>query len=137
MLYARHSAITRTGWTTNNGPSMEHWSSSLVRSRYEGFIAHFDDGRFIDPFNAMLRAPQLTARLGSWTRASVGAEVPDDMRQVVILTIAAHGRADYEIYAHSRTARVAGMCRCNRCDPRQLSDIDDPRSAYIRATTTN
>ncbi|MDQ2814467.1 MAG: alcohol dehydrogenase catalytic domain-containing protein [Actinomycetota bacterium] len=78
-------------------------------SRHDGFIAQLDDGRFIGPFNAMLRAPHVTAGFGAWVRAIAQAGLPDDVRQVVILTVAAAWRADYEIYAHTAAARVAGI----------------------------
>jgi len=78
-------------------------------SRHDGFIAQLDDGRFIGPFNAMLRTPPLTAGFGAWVGAITQAGIADDVRQVVILTVAAAWRADYEIYAHTAAARVAGI----------------------------
>lgn len=78
-------------------------------SRRDGFLAQLEDGRFIGPFNAMLRAPQLTAGFGAWVRAITQAGLPADVRQVAILTVAAQWRAEYEIYAHTAAARVAGI----------------------------
>lgn len=37
-------------------------------SKREGYVSQLGDGRFIGPFNAMLRVPQLTAGFGSWVR---------------------------------------------------------------------
>ena len=78
-------------------------------AQHGGFVAQLDDGRFIGPFNAMLRVPDLTAGFGAWARAIAREGIPDDVRQVVILTVGAAWRAEYEIYAHTAAARKAGI----------------------------
>lgn len=78
-------------------------------SKHEGYVSQLRDGRFIGPFNAMLRVPQLTAGFGSWVREIGRLAVSDEVRQVIILTVGARWRAEYAIYAHIAGARVAGV----------------------------
>jgi 4-carboxymuconolactone decarboxylase len=74
-----------------------------------GFTARLDDGRFVCPFNAMLRIPKIAAALGQWTGQVARSGLTDDVRQVVILTVGAFWSADYEIDAHRSAARVVGV----------------------------
>ncbi|MEU0503507.1 carboxymuconolactone decarboxylase family protein [Nocardia sp. NPDC005998] len=85
--------------------------SNLVvpEGHHSGFTTRLADGRFIGPFNAMLRNPRITAGFGEWVRAIVETGLPEEVRQAVILTVAAHWRAPYEIYAHTAAARTAGI----------------------------
>lgn len=74
-----------------------------------GFTARLDDGRFIGPFNAMLRVPRIAAGLGQWTGQIARSGLAADVRQVVILTVGAAWSAEYEIDAHTSAARVTGV----------------------------
>lgn len=74
-----------------------------------GFTARLADGRFIGPFNAMLRVPRLTTGLGQWTREISRSRLDDDVRQVVILTVGVAWSAQYEIDAHVSAARAVGV----------------------------
>ncbi len=74
-----------------------------------GFTARLDDGRFVGPFNALLRVPKIAAGLGQWTAQIARSGMADDVRQVVILTVGAAWSADYEIDAHTSAARVVGV----------------------------
>ena len=77
-----------------------------------GFDSKSPDGRFIGPFNPMLRSPdialtflQLQMDEGKHTSLS------DRVRQVVILSVGSVWKAPYELYAHAAAARHAGLSR--------------------------
>lgn len=75
-----------------------------------GFKARLDDGRAIGPFNGFLSNPELGRGFNAWCDAeSEHSSLAPDVRQVVILTVAAAWRAQYEIYAHIAVARTAGV----------------------------
>lgn len=74
-----------------------------------GYTAALPDGRFIGPFNALLRTPHIARPLLEWAQALTRAGIPADVREVVILTVAAHWRADYALYAHTAAAEKAGL----------------------------
>lgn len=74
-----------------------------------GFVPRLDDGRFIGPFNAMLRAPAITAGLGGFTAAIARSGMTAQVRQVVILTVGSIWGAEYEIQAHVSAARAVGV----------------------------
>ncbi|MFS8198797.1 carboxymuconolactone decarboxylase family protein [Streptomyces sp. CWNU-52B] len=74
-----------------------------------GYAAVLPDGRLIGPFNAMLRAPELAGPLLEWAQAIAGSGIPADVREVVVLTVAAQWRAEYVLYAHTLAAGKAGV----------------------------
>lgn len=68
------------------------------------------DGGLRGPFNAWLRTPKLgftVQHLGEMLRFE--GELPDQLREVAILAVAAHWRANYEWWAHARIAAKAGV----------------------------
>ena len=74
----------------------------------ESFL--LDDGGLRGPFNAWLHAPnigQAAQRLGEAIRYETN--LPPKLRELAILTVAAHWRADYEWWAHSRIGHDAGL----------------------------
>lgn len=74
-----------------------------------GYTAALPDGRLIGPFNALLRTPDIARPLLEWAQALTRAGLPADVREVVVLTVAAHWRAEYALYAHTAAARTAGL----------------------------
>jgi 4-carboxymuconolactone decarboxylase len=68
------------------------------------------DGSLRGPFDAMLRAPRSGAAL-----QSVGAALryrsvlPERVRELATLQVAAHHRSDFEWYAHAPLATAAGL----------------------------
>lgn len=74
-----------------------------------GYMAALPDGRLIGPFNVMLRNPRIAQPLLEWAQAIAGSGIPADVREVVILTVAAHWRAEYALYAHTAGAERAGV----------------------------
>ncbi|WP_406430887.1 carboxymuconolactone decarboxylase family protein [Streptomyces sp. NBC_00631] len=84
--------------------------ATRARSAEEaGYAACLPDGRFIGPFNALLRTPHIARPLLEWAQALTRAGIPADVREVVILTVAAHWRAEYALYAHTAAAEQAGL----------------------------
>jgi 4-carboxymuconolactone decarboxylase len=74
-----------------------------------GYTAVLPDGRLIGPFNAMLHNPRIADPLLEWVQAIGRAGIPADVREVVILTVAADWQAEYALYAHTAAAERAGM----------------------------
>jgi 4-carboxymuconolactone decarboxylase len=69
-----------------------------------------DDGSLHGPFNAMLVAPHVGARLeqlGAVLRYE--SVLPDIVRETVILYVASQWRSEFEWYAHSAVAAAVGM----------------------------
>ena len=68
------------------------------------------EGRLEGPFNALLLSPDVgTAlqELGSTIRYRTA--LSDRAREIAILEVSAHRRADFEWYAHERIGRAAGL----------------------------
>jgi 4-carboxymuconolactone decarboxylase len=68
------------------------------------------EGRLEGPFNALLLSPDVgTAlqELGSTIRYRTA--LSDRAREIAILELSAHRRADFEWYAHERIGRAAGL----------------------------
>lgn len=69
-----------------------------------------DDGSLNGPFNALLRTPEVgdaAQTLGALLRFE--SSLPGDLREVAILTVAHHWRADYEWFAHAIIAGKEGV----------------------------
>lgn len=79
-------------------------------AKKSGFQADTYDDRLIGPFNAMLRSPAISKALMGVTAAE-GEETSlnEQVRQVVILTVGAIWKADYELYAHAAVGAKAGF----------------------------
>jgi 4-carboxymuconolactone decarboxylase len=75
-----------------------------------GFHSTTADGRFIGPFNPCLLNPAIASQfLQLQFTEQQDTSLSARVRQVVILTVDAVRRADYELYAHSAAARRAGL----------------------------
>lgn len=84
-------------------------ATRLRNAASAGYTALLPDGRLIGPFNVMLRAPQIAGPLLEWAQAISRSGIAEDVREVVILTVAAHWRAEYVLYAHTAAAERTGM----------------------------
>lgn len=83
------------------------------------------EGRLLGPFGPMLLSPRIGAavqQVGAALR--VEPTLPDRMRELVILTVAADRRSEFEWLAHERPALVAGATSGQL---QQLRDGDIPR----------
>lgn len=79
-------------------------------AKKSGFQAETADEQLIGPFNAMLRSPLISQALAGVTAAEgAHSSLSEKVRQVVILTVGALWRADYELYAHAAVAEKAGF----------------------------
>jgi len=81
----------------------------LPEAEAGGFTARLADGRFIGPFNALLRVPKISSAMGPWTAQIANSGIAEDVRHVVILAVGAAWAAGYEIAAHSSAARGVGV----------------------------
>jgi 4-carboxymuconolactone decarboxylase len=68
------------------------------------------DGSLHGPFDAMLRAPRSGAALQAVGAAlRYGSVLPERVRELATLQVAAHHRSDFEWYAHAPLAARAGL----------------------------
>ncbi len=89
------------------------------------FALTHDDGSLTGPFNAMLHAPDVGAALGRLGEAiRYHSSLSDRVREVAILTVAAHHRSDFEWYAHERVGRNVGLTESEIQRIRVLAPID-------------
>jgi 4-carboxymuconolactone decarboxylase len=85
-------------------------STVVPLSRQAGFESATADGRLIGPFNPSLLNPAISEQfLQLQLTEAQHTSLSGRARQVVILTVGAVWRADYELYAHSAAARHAGL----------------------------
>ena len=69
-----------------------------------------DDGVLAGPFNAWLHIPEVgagLARAGEHLRFS--SSLSPDVREIIIMTVGAHWRSEFEFWAHSGIARNEGV----------------------------
>lgn len=79
-------------------------------AKKSGFQANTYDDRLIGPFNAMLRSPLISkAVMGVTSTEGKETSLNEKVRQVVILTVGAIWKADYELYAHAAVGAKAGF----------------------------
>lgn len=75
-----------------------------------GFQAKLDDGKLVGPFNTILLSPEIAASfLALQASEQEHTSLSERVRQVVILTVGAVWKCDYERYAHATVAREAGL----------------------------
>jgi 4-carboxymuconolactone decarboxylase len=75
-----------------------------------GRVGIAPDGSLHGPFDAMLRAPRSGAALQSLGAAlRYGGVLPERVRELATLQVAAHHRSDFEWYAHAPLAAAAGL----------------------------
>ena len=75
-----------------------------------GFKAKLADGRLVGPFNTILFSPDVTKPFLDWQAAEgKHTTLTERERQVVILTVGAIWKCDYERYAHRAVARGTGL----------------------------
>ena len=75
-----------------------------------GFIAMLEDGRLVGPFNTILESPGIAAAFLTLQAAEQKhTTLTKRVRQVVILTVGAVWKCDYERYAHEAVARKVGL----------------------------
>jgi 4-carboxymuconolactone decarboxylase len=78
-----------------------------MREEYENSIRNF--GAPVGPRLPLLRSPEVTAAWDSLAKALAKSEVPRRLRELVIITVGATWKADFEWYIHSQEARRYGL----------------------------
>jgi len=95
-------------------------------------------GRLEGPFNAMLFAPGTGAPLlGLGTAVRFGSSLTPRAREIATLAVAAHSGSEYELYAHERLGRQAGLtaAECAALRGQQEPGLADPaEQAALRVT---
>ena len=101
------------------------------------FQSKTGDGRLIGPFNPILYSPGISSSfLNLHDAEEKYTSLDERVRQVVILSVGAVWKSDYELYAHSAAARKAGISENAirtltagaLADDRYLPQVDDRRS---------
>ena len=81
-----------------------------IAANFNAFKVEREDGALMGPWNPWLHEPAIGGAIWDLTLAmTAGAVLPDNVRQVAILTVGAHFHAAYEIYAHIAVAEREGM----------------------------
>lgn len=74
-----------------------------------GYRTATADGRLIGPFNALLRETATGWSYLDWVEAIARADLPANVREVVVLTVGSAWSAQYLLYAHTAAALAAGV----------------------------
>ena len=75
-----------------------------------GFQAKLENGKLIGPFNTILLSPEIGASFLALQEAEQAhTSLNERVRQVVILTVGALCKSEYERYAHRAVGRQAGF----------------------------
>jgi len=107
-------------------------------ARMQSLGVFTEDGGLAGPFNAFLYAPEIGSRLAELgTALLTKTSVPRRTMELMVITVGAHWKAEFEWYAHARMARDNGV------DDRIISaierggdppfDNDDDRVMYTLA----
>ena len=81
-----------------------------IAGHFNAFKAEREDGALIGPWNPWLHEPGIGKAVWDLTLAmTANAVLPDNVRQIAILTVGAHYNAAYEIYAHIAVAETEHM----------------------------
>src|SRR4051794_14573296 len=87
--------------------AMEIWERI---TRIPNLDVHAVDGGPSGPFNAYLHAPEVGSRLAELGGVLLSkSSVPRRMLELMVITIGAHWKAEYEWYAHAQMARENGL----------------------------
>ena len=81
-------------------PADQHYYDAIAESR----------GSVRGPYGVLLHSPDLAARVahtGSFVRYNL--DLPEALRETIIIATAREIRSQYEFYAHARLARQAGL----------------------------
>ena len=103
-----------------------------IAANFNAFKVEREDGALMGPWNPWLHEPAIGGAIWDLTLAmTAGAVLPDNVRQVAILTVGAHFHAAYEIYAHIAVAEREGMAQTRLATlvaNLKPVDLDEPES---------
>jgi 4-carboxymuconolactone decarboxylase len=75
-----------------------------------GALAMADDGSLLGPFNPLLFSPAISAAMLEVFRADKNhSSLPGQAHEIVVLTVGAAWRAEYELYAHRAIGKAQGL----------------------------
>ncbi|MEV5407263.1 carboxymuconolactone decarboxylase family protein [Thermopolyspora sp. NPDC052614] len=98
-----------------------------------------EEGRLRGPFNAMLLSPPVGDALQALGAAvRYGSSLPDRVREMAILVVAAHWGSDFEREAHEAVGRASGLTEDELTALREgrIPDLTDPAElAAVRVTS--
>ncbi|KAL6831526.1 AhpD-like protein [Trichoderma sp. SZMC 28015] len=70
------------------------------------FVTQNEDGAFVGPFNGWIHSPITGAAIWNVIKEMRRDEkLPQNLRQIAIVTTGSHFKANYEVYAHASMAR--------------------------------
>ncbi|EHK50463.1 hypothetical protein TRIATDRAFT_90357 [Trichoderma atroviride IMI 206040] len=70
------------------------------------FITQNEEGAFVGPFNSWIHSPITGAAIWNLIKEMKRDEkLPQNLRQIAIVTAGSHFKANYEVYAHASMAR--------------------------------
>ena len=109
-------------------PQRELYDRVAGGPRADGPFAVTDaDGALTGPFNALLFAPEIGGPLGRLGEAiRYGGSLSDRLREIAILTVAAHHRSDFEWYAHERVGEQVGLTEAEMQQIRRGEPLEHP-----------
>ena len=125
-------------------PVYDRLVSTMVRwADRSGFQSRTENGRLIGPFNPVLFSPGLApAFLDLQDAEQAHTSLDERVRQVVILSVGAVCRSEYELYAHAAVAQRAGLpedavqALAAGGMPDELSEPERLAARFVRALCT-
>src|SRR4051812_27031687 len=79
-------------------------------ARMQSLEVFTEDGGLAGPFNAFLYAPEIGSRLADLgTALLTRTSVPRRTLEMMVITVGAHWKSEFEWYAHARMARESGL----------------------------
>ncbi len=114
-------------------------SKAVPWAKKSGFKAQTSDGKMIGPFNGFMFSPEITEWFLNWEDVEQEhTTLTNRERQVVILSVVAVWKCDYERYAHAALARTIGMPDAAveaLCNGNPATDLSDKEQLAQRFTT--
>ena len=112
-------------------------------------LPHFDAivgsrGRVAGPYGVLLHSPDLAARVahtGAYVRFDL--DLPESLRELIIITAAREIHSQYEFAAHARLARQAGVPEetiraiAQGTAPQGLSGVEEHLVRYVQELVRN
>jgi len=140
-LGGRISLLDPAGLTGEQKAIYDRLTRTMVKwADKSGFQSTTEGDRLIGPFNPVLLSPGITpAFLDLQDAEQANTSLDDRVRQVVILAVGAVWRSDYELYAHAKVARTAGLPEntiktlVSGAVPDELSETEKLAARFARA----
>jgi 4-carboxymuconolactone decarboxylase len=105
----RLPAIAPQDLSAEQKPLYENMRAGIA-GNFNAFKVEREDGALLGPWNPWLHEPVIGKAIWDLTLAMTAqASLPDNVRQIAILTVGARFDAAYEIYAHIAVAEREGM----------------------------